>query len=95
MTDVIFIYDDESQVDKVKENIPNSSLTFTFINSLGKKSKKNAWKVKSHYAARLDPFAVILDKNKPIRAFYTEAEDVIESLTKYLNENESTSSQHQ
>lgn len=95
MTDVIFIYDDEGQADRVREQTKDFSLTFTFIDSLGKKSKKNAWKIKSHYAAKLDPFAVILDKNKPVRAFYSEAEDVIESLIKYLNENESTSSQHQ
>ena len=39
------------------------------------------------YGVKLDPFAVILDDEKPIKAFYTEAEDVIDSLIKYLNNN--------
>lgn len=87
--DIIITYDDENQLDRIKNN--NYLFNFRFIDSMTRKGKKEAWKVKSHYAARLDPFAVIQDGNKPIRAFYSEAGDAIGSLIKYLDENESTS----
>ena len=86
MTDVIVIYSDKSQLDRIGDTSKYTPI-FHFIDSLSKKGKKEAFRVKSHYAAKLDPFAVVLDNEKPIKAFYTEAEDVIDSLIKYLNNN--------
>lgn len=86
MTDVIIVYSDKSQLDKIGDTSKYTPI-FHFIDSLAKKSKKEAWRIKSYYGAKLDPFAVVLNKNKPIRAFYTETEDVIDSLIKYLNNN--------
>lgn len=87
MTDVIVVYSDKNQLKEIGDTSRYSPV-FRFIDSLAKKSKKEAWKVKSFYGAKLDPFAVVLDQDKPIKAFYTEAEDVIDSLIKYLNNNE-------
>ncbi len=84
MTDVFVVYDDLKQIEKLKDT-SRYSLEFHFIDSETKKGKKEAWKIKSHYAAKLNPFAVILDNNKPIKAFYTEAEDVVDSLINYLD----------
>ena len=86
MTDVIVIYSDKSQIDRIGDTSKYTPI-FHFVDSLAKKSKKEAWRIKSYYGAKLDPFAVILDDEKPIKAFYTEAEDVINSLIKYLNNN--------
>ena len=86
MTDVIVIYSDKSQIDRIGDTSKYTPI-FHFVDSLAKKSKKEAWRIKSYYGAKLDPFAVILDDKKPIKAFYTEAEDVIDSLIKYLNNN--------
>ena len=86
MTDVIIIYSDKSQIDRIGDTSKYTPI-FHFVDSLSKKSKKEAWRIKSYYGAKLDPFAVILDDKKPIKAFYTEAEDVIDSLIKYLNNN--------
>ena len=86
MTEVIVVYSDKSQLDRIGDTSKYTPI-FHFIDSLAKKSKKEAWRIKSYYGAKLDPFAVILDNEKPIKAFYTEAEDVIDSLTKYLNNN--------
>ena len=86
MTDVIVIYSDKSQIDRIGDTSKYTPI-FHFVDSLARKSKKEAWRIKSYYGAKLDPFAVILDDKKPIKAFYTEAEDVIDSLTKYLNNN--------
>ena len=86
MTDIIVVYNDKSQLDRIGDTSKYTPI-FHFVDSLAKKSKKEAWRIKSYYGAKLDPFAVILDNEKPIKAFYTEAEDVIDSLTKYLNNN--------
>ncbi len=86
MTDVIVVYSDKNQLDRIGDTSKYTPI-FHFVDSLAKKSKKEAWRIKSYYGAKLDPFAVILDDEKPIKAFYTEAEDVIDSLIKYLNSN--------
>lgn len=86
MTDIFIVYNDKEQLNRIGD-ISKYTPNFHFIDSMTKKGKKEAFKLKSHYAARLDPFAVILDGNKPIKAFYSEAEDVIDSLIKYLNDN--------
>lgn len=86
MTDIIVVYNDKSQLDRIGDTSKYTPI-FHFVDSLAKKSKKEAWRIKSYYGAKLDPFAVILDDKKPIKAFYTEAEDVIDSLIKYLNNN--------
>lgn len=87
MTDVFVVYNDKEQLNRIGDTSKYTPI-FHFIDSLSKKGKKEAYRLKSHYAARLDPFAVILDKSKPIKAFYTEAEDVIDSLINYLNKND-------
>ena len=86
MTDIIVVYNDKNQLDRIGDTSKYTPI-FHFVDSLAKKSKKEAWRIKSYYGAKLDPFAVILDDKKPIKAFYTEAEDVIDSLIKYLNNN--------
>ena len=86
MTDIIVVYSDKNQLDRIGDTSKYTPI-FHFVDSLAKKSKKEAWRIKSYYGAKLDPFAVILDNEKPIKAFYTEAEDVINSLIKYLNSN--------
>ncbi len=86
MTDIIVVYSDKNQLDRIGDTSKYTPI-FHFVDSLAKKSKKEAWRIKSYYGAKLDPFAVILDNEKPIKAFYTEAEDVIDSLIKYLNNN--------
>ena len=86
MTDVIIVYSSESQLDRIGDTSKYTPI-FHFVDSLARKSKKEAWRIKSYYGAKLDPFAVILDNEKPLKAFYTEAEDVIDSLIKYLNNN--------
>lgn len=86
MIDVIVVYSDKSQLDRIGDTSKYTPI-FHFVDSLAKKSKKEAWRIKSYYGAKLDPFAVVLDNDRPIKAFYTEAEDVINSLIKYLNNN--------
>lgn len=91
MLNIIIVYNDIVQIKKFKD-IFKGVLNCEFIDSRTSKGKRKAAKVKSHYAAKLEPFAVILDDNTPIRAFYSEAEDVNDSLIKYFTDYESENS---
>lgn len=85
ITDVFIVYDNEEHKRKVEDSVKVSP-TFHFINSLSRKSRKKALTLKSYWGAKLNPFAIVLDKDKPIKAFYSESEDVINNLILYLNE---------
>lgn len=86
ITDVYVVYNDTEQVKRVEDSCNIESLTFHFIDSQSIKTKKEAWALKSHWAAREDPFAIVMNGDKAIKAFYSETgEDVINSLINYLN----------
>lgn len=81
----VYIVCNEEEKKRVRDSI-NKSLTLYFINPNTLKGSKEARALKSYWAARLNPFALIEENNKPIKAFYSEAEDVITNLINYLNE---------
>lgn len=94
MTDVILVYNSQEHLDQLGET-STYPVNFQLINSRSSKTNKDARKIKGYYAARQEPFAVVLDGEKPIKAFYSEAENVIESLIKYLKSYESTSNKQE
>ena len=68
------------------------------------RQRTKAFRVKGGYSARQSPFAVLLNvENKPIKAFYSEAEECtidnikfyLDTLITALNKNEYESSNHQ
>ena len=80
LTDVIIVYDKENQIEELKKVSLKDSPSFTFINDL-----KKAFQLKHHWGAKLSPFILCLDKETPIKAFYSESgEDPIKSLIKFL-----------
>lgn len=86
MTDIFVIYDNKSQIKRIEDALGASSI-FHFIDSTSKNGKKEAVALKSHWAARLDPFVLVMDGDKAIKAFYSETgEDVIDSLINYVKE---------
>lgn len=87
ISDIIIVYNNDSQIKNIGDTLKVSPF-FTFLNENSKKDKKKAYALKSHWAARMTPFAICMDKEIPIKAFYSESEEnVIESLINYLNEN--------
>ena len=87
ITDVFVVYNNEDQIKRIKEvDIPNFPF-FTFINENSNKGRKEAFALKGHWGARMTPFALCLNKETPVKAFYSETgEDVIKSLINYLND---------
>lgn len=83
--DVIIVYNNSNQIEKIKRSDLKVTPFFTFIDE--SKNRKEAFSIKNRYAARMCPFVVCMNGDKAIRAFYSETgEDVIESLINYLNE---------
>ncbi len=85
ITDIFIVCSDKEQIKKVEDTVKVTS-TFHFIDPLSKRGKKLAWNLKSHWGAKLDPFAIVMNGDKPVKAFYSESENVIDNLILYLNE---------
>lgn len=90
MTDIYITFEDKYIPEYVyKSNLPEG-LYFHFYDELTKTGKKDAYKLKSEWGARKSPFALVCDKDNPIKAFYSEADnDIINSLINFINENSS------
>lgn len=88
VTDIYIIYDDDAQIERLHRGAYTfeTSAYFHFIKD-NEKNKKDVWHIKNIFASKLSPFVGVFDKDTPIKAFYSEADnDVIGSLIKYLNE---------
>lgn len=82
MKEVYIVHNNEN-IDKVMES--TDSVTFNYIDIGTKKGKKEGWAIKNKWGSRSHPFALVVEDDRPIRAFYSEAEDVLTNLKKYLN----------
>ena len=82
---ITIVYSDPKQIESIKD-IDGCQ----FIDILTKKGKKDGWAVKSHWGAKLDPFILIEDNGKAIKAFYSEAGNAISEFLNYI-ENEGIS----
>lgn len=85
MIKVTLVCSDSEQIKKVRDSI-GDSLTFFVLDPSSRTDRKKAIALKSYWGARVDPFAIITDDDQPIKAFYSEAENVINNLILYLNE---------
>lgn len=83
MIDIYIVYDNDKQIEKVR-NLNNESLTFHFVDITTRKGKKEGWRIKNGWSARLNPFVLVLKDNNPTSVFYTEHEDVIKALLTYI-----------
>lgn len=84
MTDIFITYNDKLQVKRIEDTLGVSSI-FHFIDSMSKNGRKEAIALKSYWAARLDPFILVMDGEKAIKAFYSETgRDVIDDLINYV-----------
>lgn len=84
---VYIVYNNDNQIKPIEDAFKASSI-FVFIDEQTTKGKKKGFKLKGSWGARLTPFAVVYnDEDKPVKAFYSEADnDIIKSLITYLNE---------
>lgn len=83
--DVYIIYNNDEVLKKLGGTLKVSPF-FHFVDDRTRKGKKDSWKIKGGFGAKLTPFAVVYEGEKPLKAFYSETgENVIDSLIDYLN----------
>lgn len=84
----VVVYDnikDKELLDKIDLGVP-FFIDYIDVNTV--KGKKEAFKVKSHWGAKLDPFIELYDdENKISKVFYSEKQNAVNQLISYLNEN--------
>lgn len=87
ITDVYLVYNDDSQLRKIGgTHTLKVSPFFHFIDDRTLEGRKDAFKLKGSWGSRVTPFALCMDGEKAVKAFYSETgEDVIKSLIDYLN----------
>lgn len=85
VTDVYIVYNDDKQLKEIGDT--KVSPFFHFIDDRTFEGRKKAFKLKGSFSAKQSPFIVCYDKDKPVKAFYSEVDNnIIKSLTDYLNE---------
>lgn len=84
MIDIYIVYSDPTKL-TVLDKIDKGSYFLHLIDDQTLQGRKKAFKLKGSYGAKLSPFAVIELDGKVIKAFYSEVEDVLESLVNYIN----------
>lgn len=85
--DIYIIYNNDDQIKRLRESDVETDSLFHFIDDRTLKGRKEAFKIKSHVAARETPHISIYENGKIIKAFYSEASnDIINDLIEYLNE---------
>ena len=84
--EAIIVYDnkkDKEFLDLVDSKVP---IFVRYIDYNTKEGRKEAYQIKSHWAAKLNPFVVIQEKDKIIKVFYSESgKNAIQQLINYLN----------
>jgi len=79
------IYDnkkDKELLSLIDSKVP---IFINYINVNTPKGKKEAFKIKSHWAAKMNPFVVLKDNDNVIDVFYSEKDNAIYQLINYLN----------
>lgn len=86
--DVYIVYNDDQVIRKLGGTYTlKVSPFFHFIDDRTFQGKKDSWKIKGGFGAKLTPFAVVYEGEKPIKAFYSETgNDIIKELINYLNQ---------
>ena len=85
--EAIIVYDnkkDRKLLDLVDSKFP---IFIEYVDSNTTKGKKEAYRIKSHWAAKINPFVVVQENEKILKVFYTESgKNAVQQLINYLNE---------
>ena len=80
------VYDNNK--DRELLNLVDSKFPFfiEYIDYNTTNGRKDAYKIKSHWGAKKNPFVIVEDEEKIIKVFYSEEKNAIQQLINYLNE---------
>ena len=84
--EAIVVYDNKK--DRELLNLVDSKfpIFIQYIDFNTKDGRKEAYRVKSHWAARMNPFVVVQEGEEIIKVFYSEKDNAIQQLINYLND---------
>lgn len=81
------IYEDNRDRELLELSNSRFPIFINYIDYTTSQGKKEAYRIKSHWAARANPFVELWDEDKVIKVFYSDAEgdNAIYQLINYLN----------
>lgn len=91
MIDITIVIDDEKDKElfyKIETKFP---VFINFVDSNSLQGRKEAYRIKSPWAAKANPFVIVTTKDKVLKVFYSDAkgDNAIYQLIKWLNESTS------
>ena len=84
--EAIVVYDnkkDRELLDLIDSKFP---IFIHYIDFNTVDGRKEAYQVKSHWAAKMNPFVVVQEGEEIIKVFYSETSNAVQQLTNWLNE---------
>lgn len=91
VTEVFVVYNDDKHIKRIGDADIKASPFFHFIDDRTPQGRKDSYKIKGSWGSRITPFALCMNGEQAVKAFYSETgEDVIKSLIDYLNEDSCT-----
>lgn len=84
MIDIYITHNDPDR--NIWDSIPGELSPFVHILDIGSiKERSKAYKLKQEWAARQDPFCLVEEDGKAVKAFYSETgDDAINQLIKFM-----------
>lgn len=86
MKDLYFTYNKQEDYNRLLKIKSIEDYFLHTIDSGTLKGKKEAYKIKSEWGAKLDPFIIIYDNGRPTKAFYSECSE--DAITQFITESE-------
>ena len=85
MKDLYFTYNKQEDYDRLLKIKGIEDYFLHTADSGTLKGKKEAYKIKSEWGAKLDPFLITYNDERPIKAFYSECpEDAIQQFSSWI-----------
>lgn len=87
MYDVIIVVDNPSDKDIINFVEFKKDVCLTILDISTKEDRSAAYKLKSHWGARKNPFVVISKEDKMEKVFYSEENNALDSFILWATEN--------
>ena len=84
--EVTIVYDNKQ--DRKLVELIDTKLPFfvNFVDYNTTNGRKEAYQIKSHWGAKLNPFVVVQEGEEIIKVFYSETSNAVQQLINWLNE---------
>lgn len=88
VTEIIFVYSDPADRDYISSTHSERRLYIDYVDAGSKLSKKRARTLMTDWGSTKLPFTIVMNKDKVVTCFYSEAEDVLGKTVNLLTTNE-------